>query len=73
MTKQISIKLDDGLYKILEKRAKKNYLEMDELIEDIVRRSMLSYKKGSSESDKIDDSLVSIFSKSKKGRKPKKK
>jgi metal-responsive CopG/Arc/MetJ family transcriptional regulator len=73
VTKQISIKLDDGLYKILEKRAKKNYLEMDELIEDIVRRSMLSYKKGSSESDKIDDSLVSIFSKSKKGRKPKKK
>lgn len=70
MTKAVVVKLDDALYKLIVARAKKNFLEIDEMIEDIIRRSMLSYKKnGSSISDKVDDSLVSVFSRKKSGKK----
>ena len=69
MTKAIVVKLDDALYKLIVARAKKNFLEIDEMIEDIIRRSMLSYKKnGSSINDKVDDSLVSVFSRKKRGK-----
>jgi hypothetical protein len=69
MTKAVVVKLDDALYKLIVARAKKNFLEIDEMIEDIIRRSMLSYKKnGSSISDKVDDSLVGVFSRKKRGK-----
>lgn len=69
MTKAVIVKLDDVLYNLIVARAKKNFLEIDEMIEDIIRRSMLSYKKnGSSISDKVDDSLVSVFSRKKVGK-----
>jgi len=74
MSKTISVELTDELYKKLKARAKKNYQDLDELLEDIIRRSMISYKKGSSTSSgKLDDSLIPLFSRVKSGRKKKKK
>jgi metal-responsive CopG/Arc/MetJ family transcriptional regulator len=70
MSRTISVELKDDLYKKLKSRADKNYQKLDELIEDIIRRSMLSYKKGNSFSEgKNDDKLIGIFSRSSKGRK----
>ena len=70
MKKTLSITLDSDIFKILEKRAKKNFLTVRELAEDIVRRSAISYSKGR-RPVKVDDRLVAIFSREKKGRKKK--
>lgn len=69
--KTIIIKMEDSLYKLLESRAKKSLLDIDDLIVDILRRSMLTYKKNKSanQTDKTDDSLVSLFSRRKRGKK----
>jgi hypothetical protein len=64
----ITIRLNDSEVKVLKKRAKKNMLELREQVEDIVRRSCISTKSGTITSDKIDDSLVSIFSRKTPGR-----
>ncbi len=70
---KLTISLDDEEVKILKKRAKKNFLTVKEQVEDIVRRSCLSYKKTSSyKSVKVDDKLVGIFSRERRGRKRKK-
>ena len=71
--KSITIRFGKELMKEIEKRAKKNYLSVPELIEDIVRRSMISYKGGTRRPLKIDDKLIAIFSREKRGRKKKKK
>jgi len=68
----ITIQLSDEEATILEKRAKKNFLTLKEQIEDIVRRSAISYKKGTVRKIKVDDRLVDIFSRQKTGRKKKK-
>ena len=69
---KLTISLDDEEVKILTKRAKKNILTLKEQVEDIVRRSCLSYKKNSSYRPlKVDDKLVGIFSREKRGRKKK--
>ena len=72
--KKITVSLSDDEVKILEKRAKKNILSLAEQIEDIVRRSCISYKEGST-SSKVspDDRLISIFSREMRGRKKRKK
>ncbi|MEK6918775.1 MAG: hypothetical protein AABW73_01925 [Nanoarchaeota archaeon] len=72
MTK-LYLEIDTKLYNDLKNRAKKNYLEVEKLSEDIIRRSMITYKKNSiSQTDKkVDDSLVNIFSRQNKGRKRK--
>ena len=67
----IPVKFEKELTKEIEKRAKKNYLSMPELIEDIVRRSMISYTGGIRRTLKIDDKLVAMFSREKRGRKKK--
>jgi len=70
---KINIFLDNEVLKILEKRAKKNMFTISEQIEDILRRSCLSMKmKKLPYDEKLDDALVSIFSRSRKGRKRKK-
>ncbi len=72
MNKSVNLRLDSLLYNELEKRAKKEFLQVDELIEDIIRRSMLTYKRGIASGDKkVDDKLIGIFSRSKRGRKRK--
>ena len=65
---QITIDIDDRIYKVLSARAKKNLMTVREQAEDIIRRSAANTKKSTSE-DKIDDTLVSVFSRNKRGRK----
>jgi len=66
---KVVIYLDNELLKMIEKRAKKNMLTLPEQIEDTLRRSCLSLKNKPSISGKIDDLLVSIFSRQKRGKK----
>lgn len=66
---RIEIYLNNDLLKLIEKRAKKNMLTLPEQIEDILRRSTLSLRKGKSPKEKIDDLLVSLFSRQKKRKK----
>ncbi|MBS3084621.1 hypothetical protein J4411_01790 [Candidatus Pacearchaeota archaeon] len=64
---QITISIDEEVKKILSKRAEKNLLTLKEQIEDILRESAVRTKSGSREAEpKIDDKLVSIFSRAKK-------
>ncbi|MBS3065599.1 hypothetical protein J4229_00955 [Candidatus Pacearchaeota archaeon] len=66
---KVTIYLSNDLYKLLEKRAKKNMLTLPEQIEDILRRSTLSLRKGKLRNEKIDDLLVSLFSRQKRVKK----
>jgi len=70
---KLTISLDEGEVKILEKRAKKNFLTLKEQVEDIIRRSCIRTSKGTYRPLKIDDRLVAVFSREKRGRKKKKK
>ena len=69
----ISVFIDDEEKKILESRAKKNLMTLKEQAEDIIRRSCVRTKSKSVPYDPCDDKLVKIFSKSRRGRKSKKK
>jgi hypothetical protein len=64
---KVAIYLDNDLLKMIEKRAKKNMLTLPEQIEDTLRRSCLNLKKKTLAQEKIDDLLVSIFSRQKRG------
>ncbi len=65
---KISVYLDSEVLKMIDKRAKKNMLTLNEQIEDILRRSCINLKKGSPKAIKSDDSLVAIFSREKRER-----
>jgi metal-responsive CopG/Arc/MetJ family transcriptional regulator len=69
--KSITIRFGEELMNEIKKRAKKNYLSVPELLEDIVRRSMISYRGGRRRTLKIDDKLIAIFSRERRGRKKK--
>ncbi|NCO11405.1 hypothetical protein CO038_04505 [Candidatus Pacearchaeota archaeon CG_4_9_14_0_2_um_filter_39_13] len=62
---KVCIYLDSEIMARLEKRAKTNMLTLSEQIEDILRRSALIPKK-SGEKEKLDDLLVSLFSRKKR-------
>ncbi len=62
---KVSIYLESDILKILEKRGKKNMLNINEQIEDILRRSCLRAKTIKKQEAKIDDLLISIFSRRK--------
>jgi chorismate mutase len=62
---RINIYLDNELLKIIEKRAKKNFFTVPEQIQDILRRSCIMQKTQTTQEEKIDDLLVSIFSRKK--------
>ena len=69
---RLTVELSDEEVKILEKRAEKNYLSLKEQVEDIIRRSCISSKKKQGlQQIKVDDKLISIFSREKRGRKKK--
>ena len=68
---KLTISLDEDEVKILKKRAKKNILTVKEQVEDIIRRSCISSKTGGYKTVKVDDKLVGIFSRERKGRKKK--
>lgn len=71
--KKITVSLSDDEVKVLNKRAKKNLLSLQEQVENIIRRSCVSYKQGPTYSKvKPDDRLVHIFSREVRGRKRKK-
>ena len=71
---RLTIDISDEEADILEKRAKKNYLDLKEQVEDIVRRSCISSKKKANlKQIKTDDKLISIFSRERRGRKKTKK
>jgi hypothetical protein len=66
----ISINVDEEEKKILLKRAKKNLMSLREQAEDIIRRSCVSQKsKSGGKEEKLDDKLVSIFSRRERGKK----
>ena len=67
----LTIAIDEDVRKVLAKRAKKNFMTLRELVEDIVRRSAVRTKRGSSSNDHVDDKLVGIFSRTRRGRKKK--
>ena len=70
----LTIDIPEKVLSVIKKRADKNLLSTKEQVEDIVRRSAVSYKSNSSLSQvNPDDRLVSIFSRQRKGRKSKKK
>ena len=59
---KINIFLDNEILKLIEKRAKKNFFTIPEQIEDILRRSCIGMKQKPKYDKKLDDVLVSIFS-----------
>lgn len=61
--------MDDEVYGVIKKRAKKNLMTIEEMVEDIVRRSAVSAKGIKREEEKLDDLLVSVFSRKKNGKK----
>ena len=71
---KVTINIDEDVKKIIAGRAKRNLLTLREQIEDILRKSAVRTKTGLSYSRlKVDDRLVGIFSREKRGRKRKKK
>ena len=66
---KVSVYLDSEVLKMIDKRAKKNMLNLNEQIEDILRRSCINMKKGTSKPVKCDDNLVAIFSRERRGKK----
>lgn len=68
---KLTISLDEDEIKILNKRAKKNLLTLREQVEDIIRRSCISSQGEGSGQLKVDDRLIEVFSREKRGRKKK--
>jgi len=68
MTKiSITASLDSEAKKILERRAKKELMTLQELVEDILRRSAINYSGNSK--DKVDDKFLTYFSRKQKRKK----
>ena len=69
--KTVSINLDIDLITQLDKRARKNFMSLRELIIDILRRSMLTYGKGKqvSYNEPNVEKFVKVFSRKKRGKK----
>ncbi len=65
---KITIYLDNEVLNILEKRAKKNLMTLGEMIEDILRRSAINTKIIKRSEEKLDDMLITLFSRRKSGR-----
>jgi Txe/YoeB family toxin of Txe-Axe toxin-antitoxin module len=66
---QVAIFLSDDLLEILEKRSKKNMQTISEQIEEILRKSCVNYKGGKKmNAEKLDDTLVGLFSRRRGGR-----
>ena len=69
---QITISIDEDVKKIISKRAKANLLTLREQIEDILRKSAVRTKKsGKYAYIKVDDKLIAVFSRERRGRKKK--
>lgn len=60
--------VDSEVLKVIQKRAKRNMLTVEEQVEDIVRRSAVNARGIKKSEEKLDDLLVSIFSRKKSGK-----
>lgn len=65
---QVAVYLSEEVLKALEKRARKNMFNLDEQIEDILRRSCITAKRQKVEEDKVDDLFLKLFSRKNCGR-----
>lgn len=64
---KVTIYLEPKVLAILQKRAKKNLFSLSEQVEDILRRScMNNFNNKNKKDEKLDDLLISIFSRKKK-------
>lgn len=64
--KELRVSLDIEAYRLLEKRAKKNFLSVSEMVSEIIRRSIISMKrKGIASTGEADDKFVEYFSRRK--------
>lgn len=57
----VFLELDSDVVEILDRRAKRNKMTLKEQMQDILRRSAIN-NTASTEPEKLDDSLVGIFS-----------
>lgn len=64
---QVCLFLNDEILGALQKRAKKNLFTLSEQIEDILRRSCMI--KSALKKEKLDDFLLTCFSRQNRGRK----
>ena len=65
----ITISISEEIKKVISKRAKKNLISVKEQIEEIIRQSAIRTKSGTGVSKfKVDDRLVEVFSRQKKGK-----
>lgn len=64
---KVIIDINDEELKILKRRAKNNFLNVKSLVDDIIRRSCIRFKK-IEPVDKCDDKLISLFSRQKRGK-----
>ena len=64
----IPIRIDSDVKKILEKRAKREMMSLQELIENIIRKSA-SLTRGSVGSDNVEDKFITFFSRKTRKRK----
>jgi len=65
----VTVYLSTDVLKAIDKRAKQNMHTLPEQIEDILRRSCVNSKKMKSDSDKLDDMFVGLFSRKKRAEK----
>ena len=67
--RSLTLEIDSDEMKVLEQRAKQNFMSPRELAQDIIRRSMLSYRGGKAKQGiAADDMFVNVFSREKRGR-----
>ncbi len=65
---KVCIYLDSDILRLIEKRATKNMLTISQQIEDILRRSVINAKGTKGKPEKLDDTLVGIFSRKKRSK-----
>lgn len=66
---RITLEIDRNTLSVLEKRAKKEMMSIEELAADILRRSAVSSRLSSTGSDNVQDKFLTFFSRKSKKRK----
>jgi len=61
--REVRILMDSDVYSLVERRAKKNFLSVPDMIGEIIRRSVLAMKKSKSGyGEKSDEKFLEYFS-----------
>ncbi|MBI4146275.1 hypothetical protein HY489_02975 [Candidatus Woesearchaeota archaeon] len=62
-SKKVLLTLNKGLYELLKQKADQNYMSVQELIYDVLRRNVLPTKKtGAGRPKKVEDQYIEYFS-----------